>query len=215
MIDVNKIESLKNLTQRQQDIIKDNIRISPKLRRISYDVNKIYDLLINSGSQNKLSRVTILTFCIKESNRLKSLDRAKKNRQKWAKSNPLLYRAQTLYQGAKSRTKAKEEKYSTSLPFDLDVNWIYTKLKKGKCEVSNVPFVIKEYESSDTYQKVHPQAPSLDRIDSDGYYTKDNVRVVCDCLNKMFGPHDDEEIFPIVYKYVETNKSKYSYTVTV
>lgn len=206
MISIPKIESIKTLTPIQKGIIKDQIRLSEESTgEIVYDINIIYNLLYNSGVKNKLSRVTINIFCIRESKRLRSYLKSQENKVKRAKKNPLLYRAYSLLNSAKTRTKKKEQKLGKELPFNLDIKWILTKLKKGTCEISGVPFVIKEYEHNEDYKHVHPRAPSLDRIDSNKHYTKDNVRVICDCLNKMFGPHNDDDIYPVVYQYIQSN----------
>ena len=139
-------------------------------------------------------------------------EKNKKNRQRLklqAEENPHKYRAIILYKGALERTKAKEKKYNISIPFDITPEWIEEKLKSGICEVSGTSLYVKPYKAKEDqigYEKIHPRAASLDQINPGAGYTKDNVRVICDCLNKLFSDKHDGEIFNIVNNFV--NKTK-------
>lgn len=186
-------DRIENLTERQKDIIKSLIN-----KDLTYDVKYIHKTLTAAGHNLSIAVINVYTkkfvkVVTKRRTYLKSL----------ASQDPILYRATTLYNGARSRTKKKSEKLGKDIPFDITVEWIYDKLKKGTCEISGLSFKIKEYNQDGIWTNVDPRAPSLDRIDSKKHYTKDNVRVICDCLNKLFGPHDDSEIIPIVKRMIE------------
>lgn len=132
---------------------------------------------------------------------LKSVDELREERRKkfaqWALRNPIKYRASTLLKGARSRAKAK------NIPCDLDLQWIEEKLKNGKCEVTGIDFVIKEYSTADEYTHVHPHAPSLDQIKPSEGYTKQNVQVVVDHFNKMKNDRDLETTVYLARKLIE------------
>lgn len=150
-------------------------------------------------------------------NKLKALDDLKQieidkrieRNHKASQMNPLLYRAKTLYSGAKQRAKIK------NIPFDLTVVWIYDKLLAGKCEVTGIEFVIKSYSSrlKNGYEKIHPFAPSLDQIQPSAGYTKDNVQLVCDQFNKFKNDKDTLHTYKIAKAYVDAVKSKHALQV--
>lgn len=117
--------------------------------------------------------------------------------QEWALKDPIKYRASTLLSGAKQRAKTK------GIPFDLTKEWIEEKLKAGKCEVTEISFVIKEYAKKNEHDCVHPHAPSLDQIEPSKGYTKDNVQVVVDQYNKMKNDRDLETTVFLARKLVE------------
>lgn len=91
-------------------------------------------------------------------------------------------RAQRLCACAIQRSKnSKKYKYDC----DLTYQWIQEKIELGKCQVTNIPFILTSGH--------HPFAPSLDRIDSSKGYTKDNIQVVVLIYNtaKRQFLHDD------------------------
>jgi hypothetical protein len=87
-------------------------------------------------------------------------------------------RAVTLIAGARKRAKAK------GLDFDLDVEWVADRIKRG-CAILGEPFNLTG--SPPVGYTAHPRAPSLDRIDSSRGYTRDNVWVICDAINRAKG----------------------------
>jgi hypothetical protein len=120
-----------------------------------------------------------------------------KRRIKWALKDPIRYRASTLYHSAKKRAKSK------NIPFDITLDCVHEKLKHGYCEVTNIPFVIKEYTKEGHKEIVHAHSPSLDKIDSTRGYTKDNVQIVIDQYNKMKGDRDLETTIFLARKLIE------------
>lgn len=76
-------------------------------------------------------------------------------------------RSQRLCACAVQRSK-NTKKYKD--PCDLTYQWIQEIIETGRCQVTNISFVLTDGH--------HPFAPSLDRIDSCKGYTKDNIQVV-------------------------------------
>jgi len=99
--------------------------------------------------------------------------------------NPELYRAKTLYHGAKHRAKVK------GIDFDLTVEWILERITKGRCAVSGIKFKVKTYNPDINY--VNPYAPSVDQIIPSAGYTKKNCRLVVDFYNKLKNDRSDVE----------------------
>jgi hypothetical protein len=128
--------------------------------------------------------------------------------EKKAKANIHQYRAAALYYAAKARTADKFKKYGRTSPFDIDIPWIEEKLRIGKCELSGIDLYIKEYEGQQGYKPINPRSASLDQINPGKGYTKDNVRVICDCLNKMLSDKTDGEIYDIVSQWVKHYETK-------
>jgi hypothetical protein len=79
-------------------------------------------------------------------------------------------------------------------------------LETGKCQLTGLPF-----DFNPTTTRQNPYAPSLDRIDSQKGYTKDNVRIVLYAVNVALGEQSDEKILPILkamVKAIEKNVNK-------
>lgn len=85
------------------------------------------------------------------------------------------YRLRKLLQMAKHRAFVK------NLPFNLDLDYMLKLWNEadGKCAILKIPL---ELEKSDV-GKVHPYAPSFDRIVPSLGYTKGNVRIIAYQLN--------------------------------
>jgi hypothetical protein len=65
-------------------------------------------------------------------------------------------------------------------PFNLTRESIASRIAAGKCEVTGLPF---DLSPGPDKHHANPWAPSLDRRDSTGGYTEDNVQVVCAAYN--------------------------------
>ncbi len=87
-------------------------------------------------------------------------------------------RASKLYSSAKLRAKHH------NLEFDLTVDWILEKIKKGYCEKTDLKFTLEPPRKGYFH---NPYAPSLDRRDHTKGYTKDNVDVVIWAYNQAKG----------------------------
>lgn len=93
-----------------------------------------------------------------------------------------------LYNSAKKRSK------KFNLEINITANWIDQKLIKGFCELTGLPF---DFKSSEKYF-INPYSPSIDRINSEKGYTKDNVRIVLSSVNAALGEHGEEQMLPIL-----------------
>lgn len=93
--------------------------------------------------------------------------------------NTINGRAKTLWHGARSRAKSKDTECT------IDRDWVHQKLSEGVCEATGIPFVLTDGR--------HPFAPSLDQINPQGGYTKENTQVVICIYNyaKANFAHED------------------------
>jgi len=103
-------------------------------------------------------------------------------------------RAQTLVSNIKSRAKRK------GLDFDLDYHWYMEKYEKGVCEASGIPFEEPEYNGKKGNR--NPWVPSVDRIDNNKGYTKDNCRLVCFIFNIVKSQFTDEDFEKLCRGYL-------------
>lgn len=85
--------------------------------------------------------------------------------------------------------------YGGSVTIDLD--WIFNKLKRGKSELSNIPFQI-----NNTNTRIY--SPSIDRIDSNNRdYTPENCRLILWGENQALNSNSDETMLPILEAMVK------------
>ena len=91
---------------------------------------------------------------------------------RWNAENQVKVRAQRLHGNAQKRAKAN----GWPAP-DFDSVWIEEKILAGVCEVTGIEFDLHTKTSASVHAK-NPWVPSLDRIDSQKPYLKDNVQVV-------------------------------------
>jgi len=103
--------------------------------------------------------------------------------------------AKSLLARAKKRAKAK------SIEFDLDLDFILWLLREQdyKCAITDVDVSFdNEFEG-----RIDQYRGSLDRIDSEKGYTKDNVQIVCAQVNLMKHQSTTEELLFWSTKIVE------------
>ena len=108
-------------------------------------------------------------------------------------------RAKMLYQKCKSRAREK------GMEFDLTEKWIAERILRGKCESTDIPFVL------DTTDK-HKFAPSVDRLDNQKGYTTDNCRVVIHQLNQARNVFHDWEMLFLAYQIVR-NRDRFLFAL--
>ena len=120
-----------------------------------------------------------------------------KSRDKFARS--VRGRVYSLYESAKDRSAKK------NMVFEITLDYLLEKYEKqeGKCEMTGIPFTSER--NPDGKRFYMPYSPSLDRIDSNKGYTKDNVRLVCVIVNlalNVFG----EDVFKNMCQSYLANK---------
>ena len=81
--------------------------------------------------------------------------------------------------------RVKKRAVKKELDYDLTIGWLREKIYDGYCEATKLPF--KLYPTNTT---INPFYPSIDRIDSDKGYTKDNCQVVVIGFNNLKGSSD-------------------------
>jgi hypothetical protein len=102
-------------------------------------------------------------------------------------------RTRAIMRRAKSRAKAK------GLEFNLNFTTVQKIIKKGFCELTNLPFDMSSVEET----QYNPYSPSLDRIDSTKGYTPKNVRVVLSSVNTSLGQYGEQQMLPILEAMVK------------
>ena len=79
--------------------------------------------------------------------------------------------------------RAKAAAKRSGVEFDLTESWameIVSK-QKHKCAMTGIPF----FEEHNTSAKIHPYAPSIDRVEPGAGYTQGNCRIVAYAVNVM------------------------------
>ena len=109
-------------------------------------------------------------------------------RAKRASNDPVLYRCKKLLNGARTRARKRNREFSLTLDDLLEL------AKQPSCPISQRPFVWRSFVSDQTTKRAHPDAPSLDRIDSSRGYTPDNVWLISHRMNTIKSDATPEEL---------------------
>lgn len=98
---------------------------------------------------------------------------------------------------------AKNRANTKSVPFDLDIEHLLSLWNEndGRCQVSGITLELGRHEAG----KVHPYAPSLDRIEPALGYTQGNVRVVCYQVNVAISEFGLEQFENLIKLYSQNN----------
>jgi hypothetical protein len=110
-------------------------------------------------------------------------------------SKTLKGKLKTLLTSAKGRSKSKRA------DFDLDFNFLLDMYKKqgGKCALTGLDFTFVAGHNKDTRGKYNPFNISLDKIDANKGYIKDNVRLVLVVVNISLNSFGDD-VFDMISK---------------
>lgn len=104
------------------------------------------------------------------------------------------YRLRKLVAMAKSRAKEKDLPFDLTLDFMLEL-WEHN---QGACEILKIPLDLGKSDLG----KVHPYAPSIDRIVPEMGYTQGNVRIISYQLNVALSEFGLEQFNELVNIYV-------------
>ena len=127
---------------------------------------------------------------------------AKAGRSKY--SGSLDERVKQIVRVAHTRANNRE------IGFDLDVDDIIERVKRGFCEATGLALDLNTLGDGDGRQSRNPFTPSLDRVDSTGGYTKDNVEVVCLGWNLMKSNFDMELMDQFIMELMDQFIAGYS-----
>lgn len=101
-------------------------------------------------------------------------------------------KASQLLLGVRHRAKKR------NLAFDLDIEWLSKKIEFGRCEVTGIKFDLSPFSQSPTHgannQIINAWSPTLDRIEPNKGYVKENVRLVVKMFNTFKNFWDDDTV---------------------
>ena len=149
------------------------------------DIHYISDKPCKQGHKMRYKKNNLCAICARFGAKSRSAKRkydAEYNRSRIISQEPL---ARMRLHGAKARAR------KFNLPFDLDFEWMMERM--DKCAVTNIPFELER-----TGEKQRSFAPSIDRIDPQKGYTKDNCRMVIGMYNRAKGEGTDEDVMRMV-----------------
>jgi hypothetical protein len=98
-----------------------------------------------------------------------------------------------------ARDRSKKNGWS----YDLDFEWLHEKYESqdGRCALTGLQFRLEA--ASGMGFRYNPLAPSLDRIDTNRGYTRDNVRLVCTAINLALNEFGEEFFAGLCKAYLE------------
>ncbi len=111
----------------------------------------------------------------------------------------------SLLRGAKNRALNNE------LLFDLDREWIESRLTPMLCEATGVALTL-EIDESVSHS---PFRPSIDRIDNNKGYIKDNCRIVAVIYNKAKSDYTDADVLRMAQGLIDKRSQKCDCSVMV
>ena len=128
--------------------------------------------------------------------RLKHPDYMKTQYQKQKENNPIAHRVRRLLNTTKKAAKKKNFEHF------IDKQWCLDKLT-GVCEITGLQF---DLSVEGAYKKMNPFAPSVDRINNNIGYTKDNCQMVVWIYNCSKNNFTDKDLYKMCKAVVEKNK---------
>jgi len=109
-------------------------------------------------------------------------------------------RLYNLLEAARGRAKNK------GLIIDIDLEFLINMYEEqnGKCKLTNIDFTFEKKEKS---RHFNPFNPSIDKIDSNKGYTKDNVRLVCTIVNLALNNFGEGDFKIMCEAYINNSKN--------
>jgi len=107
-------------------------------------------------------------------------------------------RIKEMLRAAKRRAKNK------NIPFDLTYKFVIDMWndQEGKCSLTKLPLIIPTKRNNG---RANPFSPSIDRIDCNLGYTKNNVRLLCYIVNVALNQYGDNVFSRIADAYINKN----------
>jgi hypothetical protein len=120
----------------------------------------------------------------------------KTNRTKISKERltTALGKAESLINNSKNSAKKRGHTHT------LKKEDLIPALEKGVCELTGIPFC---FQPALNKKHMNLYAPSVDRIDNNKGYHRDNIRTVLWAVNRAVGEDSDEEMLPILKEMVK------------
>lgn len=161
----------------------------------------VYRAICNGCRTKEFSeaRTERLTTCCENCGVVWRKKEGRKNKNLCSSCYPWYRIAYNLTANCEYRAKKK------NLPYDLDVEWVYTKILEKKCARTGIQFSLTE--NGDSFSNRKPTTPSIDKIDPKKGYTKDNIQIVCWWYNLSKSVFTDEEVLQLCKKVVEHNQN--------
>lgn len=106
----------------------------------------------------------------------------------------------SLVNGVKGRCRARSIKFDIN--FDC-INKLYIE-QNGRCLLTGIKLELKK--PKDNNSRPFPFSPSIDRIDSNKGYTKNNIRLICWSMNNSLNMYGEDVYRFVAIKYISKNK---------
>lgn len=90
----------------------------------------------------------------------------------------------------------------SNLEFTLLFDDVYPSVTAGRCTKTGIPFDLNPHKD----HRVHPFAPSIDRIDATKGYTKGNVQIVCWAYNLAKNEYGPDVLLTLARAIVDANR---------
>lgn len=103
-------------------------------------------------------------------------------------------------------SSAQRRSKKANKPFDLDIDWLMSQYENqdGRCLLTDIPLQFKtEAEHGRSY---YPFSPSLDKIDANGSYTKENTRLVCTLINLAMNKFGEDTFEKLATAFLNKRK---------
>jgi len=121
----------------------------------------------------------------------------RKRHKAWSLKRKCMVDGRLIELSAGARSRSKKDK----LPYDLNIEWLVEQWNKneGRCLITGIPFDLSRIGN----QERNPFGPSIDRIDNNRGYTKDNTRLVGVAVNLAINEWGEKIFTKIVKAYLE------------
>jgi len=178
-------------------------RLEFKLKRINKCKAQLFELKSRTESDLKKFRQKVIKLKLEQKKQWKEKNKGFINKsknmvsKKWFEnlrlSDPQEFRIQRIL--AITRQRAKKKGWD----FDLDKNWCKKEINKG-CAATGLSF---DLSVEGSYIKMNSYAPSVDRVDKNKGYVKDNCQMVIWAYNRAKAEFDDETVYKVLKAFVK------------